>query len=132
MLEDFFKTSTHHALQLRTEAEQYQHKEQQALNQLCDKINEQLRRVQELLGVVQAKDQVVGEAVRSIQLSVDETVEGLKSGFGAWADNLRQSCEAMCKDVETADSAAQVAVSSFSLLFSSAPETSAPYRLRRL
>ncbi|EIN07350.1 kinesin-domain-containing protein [Punctularia strigosozonata HHB-11173 SS5] len=108
-LEEFFKTSTHHALQLRTEAEQYQHKEQQVLNQHCDKINEQLRKVQELLGVVQAKDQVVGEAVRTIQTTVDDTVEGLKTGFGSWADGLRKKCEAMCSDVEIADSAAHVA-----------------------
>jgi kinesin family protein 11 len=101
-LEDFIKSSSRSTLKLCSEAKQFETKELDALAAHSERIDQQLQRVQEALGVIQAKDGADSEALGVVQSVLKETHETFKSGFGAWGESSRKSCEGMCKEAELA------------------------------
>ncbi|KAH8106971.1 P-loop containing nucleoside triphosphate hydrolase protein, partial [Cristinia sonorae] len=105
-LDDFVKLSNQHIAHLKTESEQYQAKEIDALNGISARINEQLEKVRDGLKVIHAKDEAADAAVHDIQTVVEETQEMVKSSFTNWAEQLRQFCDATYKETETTSIAA--------------------------
>jgi kinesin family protein 11 len=109
-LEDFLKSSSQHTLKLRTEATQFQAKELDTLATHSERINAQLQRVQEVLEVIQGKETVSTEALGVVCTVMKETHESIKNGFGAWADGLKKTCDAMCGEVEASEATGFITV----------------------
>lgn len=100
-LEDFIKTSSYTTAKLRAEAKQYQTKELETLASQSERIDAQLQKVQDAIQLIQSKDSVSNEAITVIQAAVKETKESFKNGYTAWSETLNQSCEVMCKELQT-------------------------------
>lgn len=115
-LEDFVKLSCQNLAQLKTESQQYQAKEVEALNGISVRITEQLEKVRDALKIIHAKDDAADAAVCSIQTAVEETQETVKSGFSLWAEELRIHCEATCKQTEATSLASFASVSPITLV----------------
>src|SRR5882762_6846729 len=100
-LEEFIKTSNQSTTKLRAEAKQYQTKELEILAGQSERIDAQLKRVQDTLQIIQSKDAISGEAASAIQTAVKEAQESFKTGFTTWAVTLSKSCEVICKELQT-------------------------------
>ncbi|THH33841.1 hypothetical protein EUX98_g250 [Antrodiella citrinella] len=100
-LEDFVKLSTQHISQLKSESEQYQLKEIEALTGISARISEQLEKVRDGLKVIHAKDEAADAATSDIQTAVEETQEIVRTSFTNWAEQLRTYCETTYKATET-------------------------------
>ncbi|TCD71883.1 kinesin motor protein cin8 [Steccherinum ochraceum] len=100
-LDDFVKLSNQHISQLKSESEQYQTKEIEALNGFSARVTEQLEKMRDALKVIHAKDEATDVAANDIQTAVDETQEMVKTSFSKWANELRVFCETTSKKAET-------------------------------
>lgn len=101
-LDKFVKSSTQTMTKLRAETEQCQAREVETLTTCSSRIDEQLRRIQEALTVVQAKDQLSAEALGSVQNAVKHAHDQTRAVFSIWADKLKTSHTSMCAEVEKA------------------------------
>ncbi|KAF7304922.1 Kinesin motor domain-containing protein [Mycena kentingensis (nom. inval.)] len=103
-LEDFVKSSTQSTTKLRADAKQFEAKELEALAGFTERVNEQLKRVQTALAVVQAKDVAETEAIAIVQQVVKETYETFRVGFSTWSVSLKQTCDAATAAAEAVGS----------------------------
>ncbi|KDQ60800.1 hypothetical protein JAAARDRAFT_204605 [Jaapia argillacea MUCL 33604] len=111
-LEDFSKHTSDHASQLKTEAEQFQVKEIQALTAQSSRIDEHVNGVQTRLQAIQAKEEVSSEAVELLQSTVKQLHDGIKNGFKAWSEGLRKTCDDMCSNLQVSSSSSNKTVES--------------------
>lgn len=111
-LNEFLKTATQHAQRLRAEAEQLQKKDIEGLAVLSDRAGEQTRKVQEVLQLVQTKENVSDDAMRTIQGVVETAFDGMQKGFATWSESMQKSCHTMCADLHASSTSAFGEVSS--------------------
>ncbi|EIW85175.1 kinesin-domain-containing protein [Coniophora puteana RWD-64-598 SS2] len=97
-LEAFNKTFSSHAEKLRSEIKQFQTKELESMSSHSERIDHQLKRVQDSLKVIQTKDEVSADALVVMQNAVQESQTTLKSGFVAWSESLRSTCKTVSKE----------------------------------
>ncbi len=109
-VDTFTKTATQHLNKVKTETEQFQTKEIEALAVISDHIKEQLEKVQESLKLIHAKEDASKETIDIMKTTITEAQEGMKSGFAAYAEELRQHCEFICQEAETSSLAGCTAV----------------------
>ncbi|KAH9063416.1 kinesin-domain-containing protein [Lactarius vividus] len=101
-LDVFVKNTTHGLAKLRSDEEQYQAKELENLAGLTGRINDQVRRVQDVMTSIQAQDEMAGEALRNAQTSVKEANDSIRATFSSWSDKLEQSSLSWRTDLEKA------------------------------
>ncbi len=99
-LDVFVKNTTHGLAKLRSDEEQYQTKELENLAGLTGRINDQVRRVQDVMTSIQAQDEVAGEALRNAQTSVKEANDNIRATFSSWSDKLEHSSLSWRADLE--------------------------------
>jgi kinesin family protein 11 len=99
-LETFASSATQHAQKVKLEVEHLRRTELDALAALTEQVNEQANRTQEALGVVQAKEAIGDEAMRSIETVVTTALDHLKKGFAAWGEKMRQTSQAKCNSLQ--------------------------------
>ncbi|KAI9065177.1 kinesin-domain-containing protein [Trametes sanguinea] len=100
-VDSFMKQAAQHLHKVRNETEQFQTKELEALSAISNRLKEQLERVQEGLQLIHAKEEASKEAIDTIRNTIEEAQASMKSDFAAYADELRQHCEAICEEAET-------------------------------
>ena len=115
-VDGFVKVATQHLHKVKTETEQLQSKELEALTVISDRIKEQLEKLQKALILIHAKEDTAQDAVNTIRSTITEVQEGIKSGFASQADELRKHCESICKEAESSSMASCAAVRSVILL----------------
>ncbi|KAF7294898.1 Kinesin motor domain-containing protein [Mycena indigotica] len=119
-LDEFVKSSAATTSKLRTEAKEFEAKELETLAGFTERVNEQLKRVQAALAVVQAKDTAEADALAIVKQVVKDTYEAFKVGFGAWSLSLKQTCETASAAAEstgtTAFDSAEAAVKTLATL----------------
>ncbi|KAI9446436.1 kinesin-domain-containing protein [Lactarius indigo] len=99
-LDVFVKNTTHGLAKLRSDEEQYQTKELENLAGLTGRINDQVRRVQDVMSSIQAQDEIASEAMRNAQTSVKEANDNIRATFSSWSDKLEQSSLSWRGDLE--------------------------------
>ncbi len=109
-VDGFVKLATQHLHKVKTETEQFQSKELEALSIISSRIKEQLEKVQEALKLIHAKEDAAQETVATIRSTITEAQDSMKSGFAAYADELRKHCESICKEAESSGIASCAAV----------------------
>lgn len=110
-LEEFIKSSSITTNKLQSSLKSYQTAELQLLAGHSERLDLQLRHVQEAIQKIQAKDDISNEAVVAIESAVRETHDSFKSGFAEWAEGLRSSCEVMCGEIVAVSAAGFASVS---------------------
>lgn len=99
-LDVFVKNTSHGLAKLRSDEDQYQAKELENLAGLTGRINDQVRRVQDVMSSIQAQDELAGEALRNAQTSVKEANDSIRATFSSWSDKLEQSSLSWRADME--------------------------------
>ena len=99
-LDVFIKNSTQGLTKLRSDEEQYQAKELENLAGLSGRINDQIRRVQDVMSLIQAKDELSAEALDSAQTAVKEAHDSIRTVFSSWSDRLENSGLSLRADLE--------------------------------
>jgi kinesin family protein 11 len=99
-LDVFIKNSTQGLTKLRSDEEQYQTKELENLADLSGRINDQIRRVQDVMSLIQAKDELSAEALDSAQTAVKEAHDSIRTVFSSWSDRLEKSGLSLRTDLE--------------------------------
>ena len=99
-LDVFVKNTTHGLAKLRSDEEQYQAMELENLAGLTGRINDQVRRVQDVMSSIQAQDEVAGEALRNAQTSVKEANDSIRTNYSSWSEKLEQSSLSWRADLE--------------------------------
>jgi kinesin family protein 11 len=99
-LDVFIKNSTQGLTKLRSDEEQYQAKELENLADLSGRINDQIRRVQDVMSSIQAKDELSAEALDSAQTAVKEAHDSIRTVFSSWSDRLEKSGLSLRADLE--------------------------------
>ncbi|KAI0322237.1 P-loop containing nucleoside triphosphate hydrolase protein [Amylostereum chailletii] len=101
-LDTFAKASTQTLSKLRTDAEQHQVQEAEALAVHSNRVNEHIKRMQEALQVIHAKDETSSEAVESAQVAVKEAHDGIRASFAVWSEKFKSSSVSMYTEIEKA------------------------------
>ncbi|TRM62495.1 kinesin 2 [Schizophyllum amplum] len=109
-LEEFIKLSSQTALQLQSDAKDFQTKEASALTEQSRRVDEQLRQVQGALQTISARDGEEAKALDLVQSVVTHSHQVFRAGFEAWSATLRKTCDASCVDAEKAAASAFAAV----------------------
>ncbi|RPD66242.1 kinesin-domain-containing protein [Lentinus tigrinus ALCF2SS1-7] len=104
-VDGFVKLAAQHLHKVKTETEQLQSKELEALSVISDRIKEQLEKLQKALQLIHAKEDTAQEAADTIRSTITEVQESIKSSFASQADELRKHCESICKEVESSSMA---------------------------
>ncbi|KZV61068.1 kinesin-domain-containing protein [Peniophora sp. CONT] len=89
-------------LGLRNATEAHQASALESLEAAGGRLGEQLARMQDALGTIQARDDASGEAVADAQRAVRDAVEGARAGFAAWSEKFKLSSSAMYTEIEKA------------------------------
>jgi kinesin family protein 11 len=76
---------------LRYDEGQHQTKELENLAGLRSRVNDQIQRVQDVMTLIQAKDEVSAEALGSAQTAVKEAHDSIRSVFSSWSDGFEKS-----------------------------------------
>ncbi|KAH9050749.1 kinesin-domain-containing protein [Lactarius hengduanensis] len=130
-LDVFVKNTTHGLAKLRSDEELYQAKELENLAGLTGRINDQVRRVQDVMTSIQAQDEVAGEALRNAQTSVKEANDSIRATFSSWSDKLEQSSLSWRTDLEkssmTSFQAVEKALGSIAVLVQSVIQETQKY-----
>ncbi|KAH9079433.1 kinesin-domain-containing protein [Lactarius deliciosus] len=130
-LDVFVKNTTHGLAKLRSDEELYQAKELENLAGLTGRINDQVRRVQDVMTSIQAQDEVAGEALRNAQTSVKEANDSIRATFSSWSDKLEQSSLSWRTDLEkssmTSFQAVEKALDSIAVLVQSVIQETQKY-----
>ncbi|KAI1795774.1 kinesin-domain-containing protein [Ganoderma leucocontextum] len=109
-VDTFMKAATQHLNKVKTETEQFQTKEIEALTAISNRIKEQLEKIQESLKLIHAKEDASKETIDTMKTTITEAEDSMKSGFAAYAEELRQHCEFICQEAETSSVASCTAV----------------------
>lgn len=109
-VDTFMKAVTQHLNKVKMETEQFHTKESEALTAISNRIKEQLEKVQESLKAIHVKEDASKETIDLIKTTITEAQESMKSGFAAYAEELRQHCEFICQEAETSSLAGCTAV----------------------
>lgn len=115
-VDTFMKVATQHLNKVKTETEQFQTKEIEALTTISNRIKEQLEKVQESLKLIHAKEDASQETIDTMKMTITEAQESMTSGFAAYAEELRQHCEFICQEAETSSLASCTAVGATGLV----------------
>jgi len=99
-LDVFIKNTTQGLAKLRSDEEQYQAKELENLTGITGRINDQIRRVQDVVVSIQAQDEVASEALKYAQTSVKEANDSIRKTFSSWSYKLEQSSLSWRADFE--------------------------------
>ncbi len=99
-LDVFIKNTTQGLTKLRSDENQYQAKELENLIGLKGRVNDQIQRVQDVMALIQAKDEVSAEALGSAQTAVKEAHDSIRSTFFSWSDRLEKSGLSLRGDLE--------------------------------
>uniref|UniRef100_D8PT11 Kinesin n=1 Tax=Schizophyllum commune (strain H4-8 / FGSC 9210) TaxID=578458 RepID=D8PT11_SCHCM len=109
-LDEFVKVSSQTALQLQSDAKDFQTKEAAALAEQSQRVDEQLRQVQRALHTISARDDDEAKAIDAAQSVLAGAHKAFRAGFDAWSATLRKTCDAACADAEKAAAQAFAAV----------------------
>lgn len=90
-LDVFVKNTTQGLAKLRYDESQYQTKELENLAGLRSRVNDQIQRVQDVMALIQVKDEVSTEALGSAQTAVKEAHDSIRSVFFSWSDKFEKS-----------------------------------------
>ena len=99
-LDVFIKNTTQGLTKLRSDENQYQAKELENLIGLKGRVNDQIQRVQDVMALIQAKDEVSAEALGSAQTAVKEAHDSIRSVFSSWSDRFEKSGLSFRDDLE--------------------------------
>ena len=99
-LDVFTKNTTQGLAKLRYDEDQYQTKELENLAGLRSRVNDQIQRVQNVMALIQAKDEVSAEALGSAQTAVKEAHDSIRSVFSSWSDKFEKSGLSFRVDLE--------------------------------
>jgi kinesin family protein 11 len=99
-LDVFIKNTTQGLAKLRSDEGQYQTKELENLAGLRSRVNNQIQRVQDVMVLIQAKDEVSAEALGSAQTAVKEAHDSIRSVFSSWSDRFEKSGLSFRVDLE--------------------------------
>jgi kinesin family protein 11 len=99
-LDVFIKNTTQGLAKLRSDEGQYQTKELENLAGLRSRVNDQIQRVQDVMALIQAKDEVSAEALGSAQTAVKEAHDSIRSVFSSWSDRFEKSGHSFRVDLE--------------------------------
>lgn len=99
-LDVFIKNTTQGLAKLRSDEDQYQAKELENLAGLRGRVNDQIQRVQDVMALIQAKDEASAEALGSAQTAVKEAHDSIRSVFSTWSDKLEKSGHSLRVDLE--------------------------------
>jgi len=99
-LDVFIKNATQGLAKLRYDEGQYQTKELENLAGLRSRVNDQILRVQDVMALIQAKDEVSSEALGSVQTAVKEAHDSIRSVFSSWSDKFEKSGHSARVDLE--------------------------------
>ena len=99
-LDVFIKNTTQGLAKLRSDEDQYQAKELENLAGLKGRVNDQIQRVQDVMALIQAKDEASAEALGSAQTAVKEAHDSIRSVFSSWSDKLEKSGHSLRVDLE--------------------------------
>lgn len=99
-LDVFIKNTTQGLAKLRSDEGQYQTKELENLAGLRSRVNDQIQRVQDVMALIQAKDEVSTEALGSAQMAVKEAHDSIRSVFSSWSDRFEKSGLSFRGDLE--------------------------------
>jgi kinesin family protein 11 len=99
-LDVFIKNTTQGLGKLRSNEDQYQSKELENLAGLTSRVNDQIQRVQDVLSIIQAKDELSAEALDSAQTAVKEAHDSIRAVFSSWSDRLEKSSLSFRADLE--------------------------------
>lgn len=110
-VDGFVKAASQHLHKVKSEAEQFQTKEIEALAAISARLKEQLEKVQESVQLIHAKEEASKEAIETIRTTIGEAQQNVKTGFSTYAEALKMHCEAMCQEAETSTAASCTLVS---------------------
>ena len=99
-LDVFIKNTTQGLAKLRNDEGQYQTKEVENLAGLRSRVNDQIQRVQDVMALIQAKDEVSAEALGNAQTAVKEAHDSIRSVFSSWSDRVEKSGLSFRVDLE--------------------------------
>lgn len=99
-LDVFVKNTSQGLTKLRSDEDQYQAKELENLASLRGRVNDQIQRVQDVMALIQAKDEASAEALGSAQTAVKEAHDSIRSVFSSWSDKLEKSGLSFRVDLE--------------------------------
>ncbi|KAI0362221.1 kinesin-domain-containing protein [Trametes cingulata] len=109
-VDNFVKLAAQHLIKVKAETEQFQSKELEALSTISSRLKEQLEKVQEALQLIHAKEETSKETVDTIRNTISEAQDSMKTGFAAYAEELRKHCEVICQEAEASSLASCDAV----------------------
>lgn len=99
-LDVFIKNTTQGLAKLRSDEEQYQAKELENLAGLTGRVNDQIQRVQDVMALIQSKDEVSAEALDSAQTAVKDAHDSIRATFSSWSERLEKSGSSFRIDLE--------------------------------
>jgi kinesin family protein 11 len=99
-LDVFVKNTSQGLAKLRSDEDQYQAKEVENLASLRGRVNDQIQRVQDVMALIQAKDEASAEALGSAQTAIKEAHDSIRSVFSSWSDKLEKSGLSFRVDLE--------------------------------
>ncbi|KAF8503536.1 kinesin-domain-containing protein [Russula emetica] len=130
-LDVFIKNTTQGLAKLRHDEGQYQTKELENLAGLRSRVNDQIQRVQDVMALIQAKDEVSAEALGSAQTAVKEAHDSIRSVFSSWSDRFEKSGVSFRVDLERSSTdgfqAVEKALNSIAVLIQSVIHDSQEY-----
>ncbi|KAI8998545.1 kinesin-domain-containing protein [Trametes punicea] len=109
-MDNFMKLAAQHLHRVKSESEQFQTKELEALAGISNRLKEQLDKVQEALQLIHAKEETAKETVDTIRNTISETYGSLQTCFATYAEDLRRHCEAICEEAQASSLASCNAV----------------------
>jgi kinesin family protein 11 len=99
-LDVFIKNTTQGLAKLRSDEDQYQAKELENLAGLTGRINDQIQRIQDVMSLIHAKDELSAEALDNAQTAVKEAHDNIRATFSSWSDKLEKSGLSSRADLE--------------------------------
>jgi kinesin family member 11 len=99
-LDELVKLMSQLVEKLRAEAKDFQASELQALAHNSDRIDQQLKLVDDALGTIRGQDKISQEAIGAVKDLVKDAGESVKAGLKMWSETLAKSNESLCREVE--------------------------------
>ncbi|KAI9510898.1 kinesin-domain-containing protein [Russula earlei] len=99
-LDVFIKNATQGLAKLRSDEDQYQVKELENLAGLTGRVNDQIQRVDDVMALIQVKDEVSAEALTGAQTAVKDAHDSMRAVFTSWADMFEKSSLSFRSDLE--------------------------------
>ncbi|EPQ58109.1 kinesin-domain-containing protein [Gloeophyllum trabeum ATCC 11539] len=96
-LADLLKTSGERTSRLKTLIDQYRSKELQSLSSQSKAIEEQVKRFQSSVQILEAKEEVSSEAVKALEAGIASLLGNLKTSWQTWTQEVHSSHEELSK-----------------------------------